>query len=112
MRCKIYDFYLINNLEYSDRTFDKQKQYEQNVLPSKTEPAFSKNDLAKYNGKDGMPAYVAVNGNVYDITNVAAWGAATHFGLSAGNDLTAQFASCHAAQPILQKLPIVGKMIE
>lgn len=57
-------------------------------------------ELANYNGKDGKPAYVAVNGVVYDVTNNAAWATASHFGLTAGKDLTSEFASCHAGQPM------------
>ena len=52
------------------------------------QPKFTLQELSKYDGKDGNPAYVAVNGTVYDVTNNAAWAAATHFGLKAGKDLT------------------------
>jgi predicted heme/steroid binding protein len=72
---------------------------------------FTLEDLAKYDGKDGNPAYVAVNGVVYDVTNNAVWAAATHFGLNAGYDLTNQFASCHAGANILSMLPKVGTII-
>lgn len=72
---------------------------------------FTLQELSKYDGKGGNPAYVAVNGIVYDVTNNAAWAAATHFGLTAGKDLTNAFASCHAGQPILSKLKIVGKLV-
>lgn len=71
---------------------------------------FSPMELAKYNGKNGNAAYVAVNGIVYDVTNSAAWGGASHFGLTAGKDVSNEFASCHAGQPILSKLKVVGKM--
>jgi len=71
---------------------------------------FTAAELARYNGRNGNPAYVAVNGVVYDVTNNAAWGGATHFGLTAGTDVTSRFASCHAGQPILSKLKVVGKM--
>ncbi len=72
--------------------------------------SFNLEELSRFNGKNGNPAYVAVNGVVYDVTNNAAWAAATHFGLSAGNDLTDNFNSCHAGSNILSKLPIVGKL--
>ncbi|HBN84328.1 MAG TPA: cytochrome B5 [Clostridiales bacterium] len=80
--------------------------------PSIAERLFTMQDLSRYNGRDGNPAYIAVNGVVYDVTSNAAWGGATHFGLSAGTDVTSQFASCHAGQPILSKLKVVGKLVE
>ena len=107
LRCKIYDLYLINNLDADQKNVTNASA---GVISMQNNKLFTKEELAKYNGRNGMPAFVAVNGTVYDVTNNAAWGAATHFGLSAGNDLTAQFASCHTNQPILQKLPAVGKM--
>lgn len=75
-----------------------------------TDRLFTSDELSRYNGRNGNPAYVAVNGIVYDITSNAAWGGATHFGLTAGTDVSSQFASCHAGQPILSKLKVVGKM--
>ncbi|QEY35075.1 cytochrome B5 [Caproiciproducens galactitolivorans] len=108
IRCKIYDLYLINNLGAEL----KMQSNAVRTLPFQNNRIFTKEELSRYNGKNGMPAYVAVNGTVYDVTNNAAWGAATHFGLTAGNDLSTQFASCHAGHPILQNLPIVGTMVE
>ena len=71
---------------------------------------FTLSELAENDGKNGRPAYVAVNGTVYDVTNAASWAAATHFGLTAGRDVTKEFTACHAGQPVLQKLRVVGKM--
>lgn len=73
---------------------------------------FTPQDLSRFDGRNGNPAYVAIDGTVYDVTDNAAWAAATHFGLKAGNDLTGAFASCHAGQPILSKLKVVGKLVE
>lgn len=77
-----------------------------------TARVFTLTELSRYNGKNGNPAYIAVSGIVYDVTNNAAWAGATHFGLTAGKDLTQEFASCHAGQPVLSKLKVVGKMAE
>ena len=88
----------------------KLLQIIQNTTPNF--PMFTQAELTTYNGKNGNPAYIAINGVVYDVTNEATWAAATHFGLSAGKDLTNAFASCHAGQPILNKLKIVGKMAD
>lgn len=73
---------------------------------------FTLEELAFYNGKNGNPAYVAVNGIVYDVTNNAAWAAATHFGLTAGRDLTSAFSSCHTGNAsILNSLTAIGTLI-
>lgn len=65
-------------------------------------------ELCTFDGMSGRPAYVAVNGIVYDVSNEATWGGASHFGLMAGKDLTAQFDSCHGMIAVLSKLPRVG----
>lgn len=72
---------------------------------------YTREQLAQYNGRNGQPAYVAVDGIVYDVTNNAAWSVATHFGLTAGRDLTQEFASCHTGQQwILDTLVPVGRL--
>ncbi|WKB36518.1 cytochrome b5 domain-containing protein [Terrilactibacillus sp. S3-3] len=87
------------------------------IAPSQTAPApysqrvFTIEELATYNGKNGRPAYVAVGGIVYDVTNNRGWAAATHFGLTAGKEYSREFLSCHAGQPsILAPLPVVGRL--
>lgn len=72
------------------------------------EKVFTLEELGKYNGKNDTPAYVAVNGIVYDVSLQSAWGGASHFGLTAGKDLTNEFNSCHNLQSILDKLPKIG----
>ncbi len=90
----------------------------QPVTPSPDQPLpdyeyriFTTQELATYDGKNGRPAFVAVNNLVYDVTNDSAWAAATHFGLEAGKDYTNEFASCHQGQlAILAALPVVGRL--
>ncbi len=69
---------------------------------------FTTEELAKYDGSGGNPAYVAINGIVYDVSKEGKWGGGTHFGLYAGKDLTAEFQGCHSKTSILRKLPKVG----
>ncbi|WP_234123606.1 cytochrome b5 domain-containing protein [Clostridium hydrogenum] len=70
---------------------------------------FTLEELSKYNGANGMPAYAAVDGTVYDFSMVPAWGGGTHFGLYAGKDLTKEFNACHeGGAKILEGIPKVG----
>lgn len=69
---------------------------------------FTLEELSKYNGIGGNPAYVSVNGVVYDVSSIQSWAGGAHFGVSAGIDATKIFSTCHAASKILDKLPKVG----
>ena len=68
--------------------------------------------LKQYDGKNGNPAYVAVDGIIYDVTNVAKWKNGEHNGYSAGNDLTdiIKNKSPHGVKN-LEGLPVVGKLV-
>lgn len=70
---------------------------------------FTLEELAQYNGKDGNPAYVAVNGKVYDVTDVPAWRGGSHQGeVSAGIDATAFISQSPHGASVLNGLKIVG----
>ncbi len=69
---------------------------------------FTLNELSQYDGTMGKPAYVAVNGIVYDVSGNSKWSGATHYGLTAGKDLSSHFKSCHGVASKLDKLPKVG----
>ena len=56
----------------------------------------TESELALYNGENGMPAYIAVDGTIYDVTESSFWRSGNHFGVQAGKDLTEQFYSCHS----------------
>lgn len=72
---------------------------------------FTLDELAQYDGSNGKPAYVAVEGIVYDVSKVAAWAGGIHFGLKAGKDLTEEFNSCHGMIKILNNVPKVGILV-
>lgn len=83
--------------------------------PERAEPdtsaGFTPQSLQLYNGQNGNPAYVAVNGVVYDVSNVRAWSGASHYSLTPGRDLTPEYRLCHNMREILYKLPTVGVMV-
>lgn len=51
-------------------------------------PTFTLEELAEFDGKDGARAYVAVQGVIYDVTDLPRWEGGTHNGYDAGQDLT------------------------
>lgn len=78
--------------------------------PVTAEKTFTLAELAKYNGKNGAAAYVAVNGIVYDVTNVSQWRNGTHKGYEAGVDLTEAFKNSPHQDSIFNGIPVVGKL--
>jgi predicted heme/steroid binding protein len=70
-------------------------------------------ELKQFDGKNGNPAYVAVDGIIYDVSNVAKWKNGDHNGYTAGNDLTdiIKNKSPHGVKN-LEGLPVVGKIVE
>ncbi|OOM69229.1 cytochrome b5 domain-containing protein [Clostridium sp. BL-8] len=73
---------------------------------------FTLEELAQYDGSDGKPTYVAVDGIVYDLSNVSSWSGGSHFGAKAGKDLTDEFNSHHGMKEILSNIPKVGVLSE
>lgn len=76
-----------------------------------TERSFTLQELADYDGSGGKAAYVAVGGQVYDVSNLIGWAGGTHFGLYAGKDLSDVFMGCHHGMiEILKDVPQVGTL--
>jgi len=73
-----------------------------------TQSIMTLQQLSQYTGQNGQPAYIAVNGLVYEVTSY--WASGQHKGLSAGADMTAAFAGSPHSQSLLNGLPIVGSL--
>ena len=74
---------------------------------------FTLEELSQYTGKDDQPGYVAVDGVVYDVTNVETWKDGEHqMGLTAGNELSEEINSSPHGKQVLEGLPIVGEFVE
>jgi len=74
---------------------------------NETTKIFTLAELAKYNGKNGQPAYIAVDGNVYDVSNLFVDG--YHRGCAAGGDVTKEFYDEHSKN-MLSSYEIVGTL--
>ncbi len=70
-------------------------------------------ELKQYDGKNGNRAYVAVDGVIYDVTDLAKWKNGEHNGYSAGQDLTdiIKNKSPHGVKK-LEGVPVVGTLVD
>ena len=69
---------------------------------------FNMKDLEKYNGEGDNPAYIAVNGTVYDITGEKLFSVLAGLGIKAGTDLSQEFNSGKLNKQYLKNIRIVG----
>ena len=83
-------------------------------LPSQVpDRVFTRDELARYNGRDGQPMYVAFKGIVYDVTPSDLWADGEHqFAHSAGDDLTAEMDLAPHGEEVLERFPAIGRLKE
>lgn len=81
--------------------------------PSDPQVTLTAEELSAFNGKDGQPAYIAVDGVIYDVTKVSFWKNGEHNGFAAGQDLTEEIKtkSPHGVSK-LRGLPVVGTLMD
>lgn len=72
---------------------------------------FSRAKLARYNGKNGAPAYIAYKGKVYDASDSFQWKDGRHQVVhNAGEDLTDALEQAPHDADMLERLPMVGTL--
>lgn len=79
-------------------------------MSTATGKTFTRNELAKYNGQNGQPAYVAFKGIVYDVSNVPQWAGGMHHGEQAGTDVTNDISRSPHGEKVFADLPKVGTL--
>jgi predicted heme/steroid binding protein len=68
-------------------------------------------ELARHDGRDGRPAYIAVNGTVYDVTTSPLWTDGNHQGShQAGGDLSEALKSAPHVRAVVERFPVVGRL--
>ena len=71
-------------------------------------------ELSNYDGQDGRPAYIAVDGKIYDVTNHPQWRGGSHRGsFEAGKDYSVEIREIprHGTNN-LDQAPIVGIIVD
>jgi predicted heme/steroid binding protein len=72
---------------------------------------FSSDELRRYNGKNGAPAYIAFDGKVYDVSDSFLWKDGKHEALhNAGIDLTEAMKHAPHSGNVLERFPVVGTL--
>jgi len=69
---------------------------------------FDKEELEKFDGIDGRPAYVAYLGKVYDLTGIPESEHGDHYGHSFGMDLTVEMDVAPHDDNLVLVMPVVG----
>ncbi|MDP4268655.1 MAG: cytochrome b5 domain-containing protein [Bacteroidota bacterium] len=73
---------------------------------------FTKAELARFNGQNGMPCYIAFDGKVYDVSDSTMWEDGNHQGVhDAGMDLTRDMDDAPHSAKVLYAFPIVGELV-
>ena len=78
---------------------------------------FTPEELAEFDGKNGRPAYIAVDGVVYDVSDSQRWPDGAHTGCNlgamAGQDLSEALTQAPARmRSNLKQMPVVGTLAQ
>jgi len=77
------------------------------------ERTFTTEELARYDGREGRPCYVAYEGQVYDLSaSDFSWAGGEHYEEHlAGRDLTEEMAGAPHGGEALAPFPVVGRLV-
>lgn len=73
----------------------------------------TREELAKFDGREGRKAYGAVNGKIYDFSDSKLWTDGNHQGLhQAGHDLTDELKNAPHVRAVIERFPVIGQLEE
>ena len=76
-------------------------------------PDITIKELEKQNGREGTASFVAVNGEVYDVSESPMWEQGDHMGIHhAGSDLTAAIADAPHGMEVFERVKKVGGLVQ
>jgi predicted heme/steroid binding protein/uncharacterized membrane protein len=72
---------------------------------------FDADELARFNGENGSPTYIAYDGKVYDVSESKLWRKGQHMNRHrSGTDLTSDIQAAPHAADVLERFPQVGTL--
>jgi arsenite oxidase small subunit len=75
--------------------------------------SFSKDELKKFDGKEGRPFYIAFKGKIYDLSNSKLWAQGTHMGVHTSNeDLEETIKHAPHDEEMLERFTVLGTLTE
>jgi predicted heme/steroid binding protein len=74
--------------------------------------SFTLDELSKFDGKEGRPAYVGYKGKIYEVTESSQWIGGDHLGHSAGEELTEQMEIAPHGEDIMERMKVVGVLVK
>jgi predicted heme/steroid binding protein len=84
---------------------------QQRNAAKKTGGKYSAEELSHFDGREGRPAYIAYNGNLYNVTDSKLWKGGSHFKRhNAGNDLTELLRTAPHGEEKVRAMPVAGNL--
>lgn len=78
-----------------------------------TDKTMTSEELLKFNGQNGQPAYVAIGSNIYDVSASPLWQGGNHAEIhQAGHDLSLELKSAPHVAAVIQRFPRVAQLAE
>ncbi|UXX81374.1 cytochrome b5 [Reichenbachiella carrageenanivorans] len=73
-------------------------------------PVYTKQQLALRNGQDREEIWVALDGQIYDVSASRMWRDGKHYEHWAGQDLTEELAEAPHTAKVFEKFEVIGKL--
>ena len=73
----------------------------------------TREELSKFNGQNGQPAYVAIGSIIYDVSDSPLWKEGNHEGVhQAGYDLSIELKTAPHVAAVIERFPSVARLEE
>jgi predicted heme/steroid binding protein len=75
--------------------------------------SYTRTELARCDGKEGRPAWIAWRGKVYDVSESFLWKGGRHMAMhEAGQDLSDVLGEAPHGEDLLERVPVIGVLEE